>query len=1180
MQFAPVRADFILGSIPFVWFHPFWMTNASAPGSASKRPFRVVLSTTTLMSFMSVSKAAALVLAELGIAIFFVGGSARSFFGESAPWFVLAAAILGFVVRAIDIESWAFFMPGGLIGRTERVFGPRAVGFATAAMLGERLLLVVLACVLTAQYAVSFGRVWILKWSLTARMSVQELVTAGAVLMIGILWTRTRVGSPLPFAAIAKGVWAGILVMLALSVIGIVAVLRHGMPIVAPTLVPVSDGNILHQTFRFLVAFALVLPVLGGGGSLNRAAREFARPRIKSMRRTAFFVALSVLILSVSTAFLFVAAVPKDQAKVWAAIPVSALAQFLPVPAWLTDLLTVLVFLAAISMLAPAASAALEDSEQLLRRLSAETFFPGDMNTAGSIAAIAAGLIAVLTGAQVSWLGRAYGIAIATALLLRIAVNLRLHKIHHEPQPYRLPPVAAILAGTIVGLSALALLLNRDIPAITSLALIISFGFVLASQRKTASTTAGTEDASFDLSTAGDLSLGHVEVKPGNIIVTVRHPHSLSHLVEAMKVAGDRDIVVLAVRVLGADVDDDTGEGSRPTTEEQYLFSQVVALSERYARPVRLLIVPAKSVPEGVIRVALRLHSSEVYVGESSSLPTSEQARLLGEAWERAEKEDDLKLRLVICHHSGRTDAYHLGAHPPSLSPGDIERIHHLWRDAASAIGPHVHHHDIVRAALTYMEQKLSGPERDEALGLIRQIARPADELASAVHSGDYTRLRDLLRNRDASDVSQLFTDLNIEDQVIVFRIMPRKDAAAVFEYLSLEQQEMLLKTMAHEDVASLLNSMAPDDRTMFLEELPASATRQLLSMLTPAERHIASNLLGYPESSIGRLMTPNYIGVREHWTIKEVLDYIRTHGQDSETLNVVYVVDEAGMLVDDIRIREFLLAPLDKHVTDLMDRRFVSLKATEDQKAAIAVFRQYDRTALPVTDTAGSLIGIVTIDDVLDVAEETATKEIQKIGGTEALDEPYMKIAMSRMIRKRAGWLTALFLGEMLTATAMGVFESEIAKVVQLALFIPLIISSGGNSGSQAATLVIRALALGEVRLADWWRIVRREFAAGAALGAILGVVGFTRITITNALLPAAYGPIWLLLAVTVALALVGIVLWGSLVGSILPLVLQRLGYDPAASSAPFVATLVDVTGLIIYFTVALIVFGGKMGS
>jgi magnesium transporter len=1154
------------------------MTNAPNPVTDSRRPFRVVLSTTALVSFMSVSKATALVLAELGVAVFFVVGSARSFFGESAPWFVLGACLLGFLVRAIDIESWAFFIPGGLIGRSERAFGPRAASFATAAMLSERLLLVVLACVLCGHYAVSFGIAWISRWSLTARLSVQELVTAGAVLMIGILWTRTRLGLPLPSRAMAKGIWGGILVILALSITGIVAMLRHGSAIVAPAMAPVSEGSYFQQGLHWLIALALVLPVLGGGGALARAAREFAPPRFKPVRRTAFFVALFVLILAVSTSFLFVAAVPKDQAAVWAAIPVSALAQFLPVPAWLSGLLTILVFGAAIFLLAPAASAALEDSEQILRRLSAETFFPGDMARAGSVAALAAGLITIASGAQVSWLGRAYGITIATALLLRIVVNLRLHKIHHEPQPFRMPALAAGLVGFVVGLSALALVWNRDVPSIASLALIVSLGIVLAAQRKSAGSPARPEDSAFDLSASGDLSLEHVEASPGNIIVAVRHPDSLTHLVEAMKAAGDRDVVVLAVRVLGTDVDDDTGEGSTPTRDEQYLFSQVVALTERYARPVRLLIVPSQNVFDGVIRVALRLHSSEVYVGESSTLPASEQARLLGEAWERAEKEDDQKLRLVICHHSGRTDAYHLGAHPPSLSPGDVERIHHLWRDASSAIGPHVHHHDIVRAALTYMEQKLSGTERDEALGLIRQIARPADELASAVHSGDYSRLRDLLRNRHASDVAQILTDLGVEDQVIVFRIMPRKDAAAVFEYLSLEEQEALLKTMAHEDVATLLNSMAPDDRTMFLEELPASATRQLLAMLTPAERSIASKLLGYPENSIGRLMTPNYIGVREHWSIKEVLDYIRTHGQDSETLNVVYVVDETGMLVDDIRIREFLLAPLDKHVSDLMDRRFVGLKATDDQKAAISMFRQYDRTALPVTDTAGILIGIVTIDDVLDVAEEAATKEIQKIGGTEALDEPYMKIAMSRMIRKRAGWLTALFIGEMLTATAMGVFESEIAKVVQLALFIPLIISSGGNSGSQAATLVIRALALGEVGLADWWRIVRREIVAGAALGAILGVIGFTRITIWNALLPDAYGAIWFLLAVTVALTLVGIVLWGSLVGSILPLVLQRLGYDPAASSAPFVATLVDVTGLIIYFTVALIVFGGKM--
>jgi magnesium transporter len=308
---------------------------------------------------------------------------------------------------------------------------------------------------------------------------------------------------------------------------------------------------------------------------------------------------------------------------------------------------------------------------------------------------------------------------------------------------------------------------------------------------------------------------------------------------------------------------------------------------------------------------------------------------------------------------------------------------------------------------------------------------------------------------------------------------------------------------------------------------------------------------------------------VREHWSVREVFDHIRQHGEDSETLNVIYVIDQQGMLIDDIRLRELLLTALDTPVADLMDRRFVALKATDDQQTAVAAFRRFDRTALPVTDTAGMLIGIVTVDDVLDVAEATATKEIQRIGGSEALDEPYMAVGFGTMIRKRAGWLTVLFLGEMLTATAMGAFEAEIARAVVLALFVPLIISSGGNSGSQASTLVIRALALGEVTLRDWWRVMRREVLAGLTLGAILGAIGFLRITVWSAF-SAIYGPHWLLVAITVASALLGVVMWGTLVGSLLPFLLRRLGFDPAASSAPFVATLVDVTGIIIYFSIA----------
>jgi len=1138
-----------------------------------------VLSTTALLSFISVSKATAMVLAELGAGVFFAVGIARSFIGPSAPWFVLVAAGLGAIVRAIDVESWAFLVPGGLIGRAERAFGQRAGSMATAVMLTERLLLVALCCVLCGQYVVSVAGAWIAQWTVTARFTVQEIVTVGAIFLIGLLWTRSRLRFQIPASAFARGIWAGILILVLLSTLGLIAAARHDLSIVAATFESPWSGiegvTPSFATFRVLLAFGLVLPILGGGGSLGRMAREFAPPRVRSVRRLAFYVFFFVFLLAVLSSFLFVAAVPEELAPSWTQTPLSGLAQYVSLPSWVIGLLALGVPCAALLMLFPAAQAALDDTEQLLRRLSVEGLLPGHVANPTNVATVAAMVITIASGAQVSWLSRAYGISIAVALLVRIGVNARLRKTLREPQPFRAPAAGVLFVAGIVGLSAIAMIVSGDVPSITTLGSLCGLGLLLAASRRSAGGAVDVEENPFELSTTQDVSLGHVEARPGNILVAVRHPDSLGHVVAAMRTAGDRDVVAVAVRLLG--VDDDDGAGTTSTRDERYLFSQVVALTERYAHPIRLLIVPAQNVFDGVIAVALKLQSSEVFVGESNTLSAGDQARLLGEAWERADTTLDQKLRLVIYHHSGRTDAFHLGAHPPALSPSDLDLIHRVWLDSVKAIGPHVHHHDVVRAALTQMEEKLTGPERDETLNAIRQVARPADELASAVRAGDYTRLRDIMRNRHASDLAGVLTELGVDDQVIAFRILPRKDAATVFEYLSLEQQENLLKAMAHEDVAALLNSMAPDDRTMFLEELPASVTRQLLAMLTPQERSVALKLLGYPENSIGRLMTPHYVSVREHWTIREVLDYIRSHGQDSETLNVVYVVDESGSLIDDIRIRELLLAPLEKRVIDLMDRRFVALKATDNQKDAVAIFKQYDRTALPVTDTAGVLIGIVTIDDVLDVAEAVTTKEIQKIGGSEALDEPYMQIAMYRMVRKRAGWLTALFLGEMLTATAMALFEDEIAKVVTLALFIPLIISSGGNSGSQAATLVIRALALGEVKLVDWWRIVRREVIAGLSLGVMLGVIGFLRIVIWSSF-KDTYGQFPILIATTVAFALIGVVLWGSLVGSLLPLLLQKLGFDPATSSAPFVATLVDVTGLIIYFSVALVVLHGKL--
>ena len=300
---------------------------------------------------------------------------------------------------------------------------------------------------------------------------------------------------------------------------------------------------------------------------------------------------------------------------------------------------------------------------------------------------------------------------------------------------------------------------------------------------------------------------------------------------------------------------------------------------------------------------------------------------------------------------------------------------------------------------------------------------------------------------------------------------------------------------MAHEQVVAILNEMAPDDRTALLEELPSAAARQLIRLLTPEERRVATALLGYPEDSVGRLMTPDFIAVHEDWTVQQVLDYVREHGRDSETLNFVYVVDDRGKLIDDVRMREFLLRPLTAKVSDIRDQTFVALNVTDSQQDALNVFRKYDRAALPVVDSNGVVVGIVTSDDMLDVAEEEATEDIQKFGGMEALEEPYMRIPLWRMVRKRAGWLIILFLGEMLTATAMANYQEELAKALVLALFLPLIVSSGGNSGSQASTLMIRAMALGEVTLRDWWRVMSREVQAGLSLGVILGAIGVIRV-------------------------------------------------------------------------------------
>lgn len=432
----------------------------------------------------------------------------------------------------------------------------------------------------------------------------------------------------------------------------------------------------------------------------------------------------------------------------------------------------------------------------------------------------------------------------------------------------------------------------------------------------------------------------------------------------------------------------------------------------------------------------------------------------------------------------------------------------------------------------------------------------------------NYRELSVYLDDQLITDIADLIHD-NPEDAGVIIHQLSITRAAAAFRILDFPLQEDVIRALPPAKIAELMNELPADDRTAFLEELPSEAVKELIKLLDPEERRITLSLLGYPENSVGRIMTPDYIAVREEWTVKQVLDYIREHGKDSETIDVIYVIDERGHLLDDFRIREFLLVAPDTVVHTLMDDRFVSLHANDDQEEAVQVFRMENRVALPVVDDNGILLGIVTIDDILWIANEEHTENIQKIGGTEALDEPYLDMPLLKLVKKRVGWLVVLFIGEMLTATAMGFFEDEIAKAVVLALFVPLIISSGGNSGSQASTLIIQAMALGEISINDWWRVMRREIVSGLLLGSVLGCIGFIRILLWNSLFHT-YGEHTVLIGTTVGISLVGVVLWGTLSGSMLPIILKKAGADPATSSAPFVATLVDVTGLLIYFSVA----------
>lgn len=450
-------------------------------------------------------------------------------------------------------------------------------------------------------------------------------------------------------------------------------------------------------------------------------------------------------------------------------------------------------------------------------------------------------------------------------------------------------------------------------------------------------------------------------------------------------------------------------------------------------------------------------------------------------------------------------------------------------------------------------------------------------EVREAIRAESWRELREVLRALDAPDIAEILQALGPDEAVVAFRVLPRDIGGDVFAEFPTEFQEGMIGQLGTGRMARVLESMSADDRASVLDELPPEVAQRLLEAMSAENRLATQQILNYPEQSVGRLMTPEVLRIRPEWTAADAIDHVRKHGRDAETINYLFVVDERGRLIDEVHLRRLLLAPPHTPVGNLSDSRYVRLSATDDQEEAVRTFQRYGRAALPVVDSTGVLLGIVTHDDIAEVAEEEATEDIQKLGGVEALDESYVATSLGIMLRKRAPWLAVLFVMQTITVGVLDHFEHSLAQAAILVTFIPLIISSGGNSGTQAASLLIRALALQELGPKDWLTVLRRELLTGLALGTVLGVMAVLMVMSLDAA-GVATSDHAERVGFAVGTAIVGIVLWGVVLGSMLPLLLKRLGLDPAAMSSPLVATLMDVSGLLIYFTVAVTLLKGSV--
>ena len=419
---------------------------------------------------------------------------------------------------------------------------------------------------------------------------------------------------------------------------------------------------------------------------------------------------------------------------------------------------------------------------------------------------------------------------------------------------------------------------------------------------------------------------------------------------------------------------------------------------------------------------------------------------------------------------------------------------------------------------------------------------------------------------------------LAAEERAASLQAAPRDEAEDVFLAAPATDQAGIILELPPEERRSWMRLLPPDDAADVIQEAPGEERDGLLALLDDQTRREVTALLAYAEDRAGGLMNPRYARMRPDITVDEAISYLRRQARDVlESIYYAYVIDDDQVLIGVVSFRELFAADPARRVRDVMQTDMIVAREDQDQEVLSRLFDEHKLIAIPVVDAGGRMKGIVTVDDIVDVVREETTEDIQKIGGTEALDAPYLTIALPAMIRKRVGWLAALFVSEMLTTTAMSKFESEISRAVVLAVFVPLIISGGGNSGSQASTLVIRAMVLGEVRLRDWWLVIRREMITGLSMGLILGAIAFSRVELWEVLFHT-YGVHHILVAFTIAGSVIGVVTWGSLAGSMLPFLLRRFGLDPATASAPFVATLVDVTGIVIYFTVASVILRGTL--